>query len=284
MRLLSLAALGVSTLALSGCSFFNGLMGQPTHHGANSHHNGGYYAAPACGNRCVGGKQISKWNIEAGAGPDFIVGGDAITGGDTHQAFVGQQINSISMQDAYDDAYSVGLGGSYMINPNRKLTGQYLYSAASGETNVLGTEVGAATPTNATLSDYESHGVEAGLRQYFTPRVIGQSVRYRPYVEGKLGAAYVDDISLTTVQQGNAASARTVDFYDGGWVPTAAGLVGVETPIFNRATLGIETGLRYTGALDSADGLRTQAPNLSGANNGSERWTVPLQIRGRYRF
>lgn len=282
MRLLSIAVIGVSTLALSGCSFFNGFGGQSGHHGANTH-NGGAYSD--CGSSCVGGKQISRLNFEAGAGYDFITDGDAISGTQTHAGFPGQNLNNIEMKDAYDNAYNAFVGASYMINPDRKLTGQYTYSTAEGQTNDLGRETGRLTNTNAKLSRYESHGVDVGLRQYFQPKYLGSSnFQYRPYVEGKLGAAYVDDINLISVEQGNPASSRTVDFYDGGWVPTAAGMVGIETPLFNRTTIGLETGIRYTGQLDSASNLQAQAPNLSGSNNGSERWTVPVAIRGRYRF
>ncbi|WP_017931968.1 hypothetical protein [Robiginitomaculum antarcticum] len=283
MRLLSIAAIGVSTLALSGCSFFNGMWGQSGHHGANNY-NGGAYAASNCGNSCVGGKQISRLNFEAGAGYDFITGGEAITGSNV-APFPGQNINDIDMKDAYEDAFNVFAGGSYMLNPDRKLTGQYTYSTAKGQTNDLGRETGRLTNTNAKLSRYESHGLDLGVRQYFRPKYLGSTnFRYRPYVEGKIGATYVDDIKLITVEQGNPASSRTVDFYDSGWVPTAAGMVGIETPLFNRTTIGLETGIRYTGKMDDAQNLQAQAPNLAGANDGGERWTVPVAIRGRYRF
>jgi hypothetical protein len=185
------------------------------------------------------------------------------------------------MDDAYDSGVRAAIGTSYAVNPNRKITGQIVYNKAQGNAVTLGQQ--GLNALTGTFGDYESLGVEAGLRQYFTPRVVGNNFGLRPYVEGKLGLAKVDDIDLTYSQAG-VAGTQTTEFYDGGWVPSVAGLVGVETIIADRATIGLETGIRFSQGLDSADNLLTNAPQFGGANNGGERWSVPVTLRGRYRF
>ena len=62
---------------------------------------------------CVGGKTLSRWNIEGGLGADFVVGGDAITGSQAHTTFVNPTttLQDVSMSEAYDTGYRAELGG-----------------------------------------------------------------------------------------------------------------------------------------------------------------------------
>ncbi|MEE9347668.1 MAG: hypothetical protein V3U82_05700 [Robiginitomaculum sp.] len=281
MRIFTLLALGVSTIALSGCSFINGITGGHghNHHQASNTYGGTYNAGnDDC---CVGQKALSTWNLEGGIGKDFTVGGDMFTGDQGHANILGQTLNSVNMNDAYDAGIRAAIGTSYALNPNRKITGQVVYNKAEGNTVTLGQQ--GLNALSGTFGDYESLGVEAGLRQYFTPRVVGSNFGFRPYVEGKMGVAKVKDIDLTH-SQANVVGATTTEFYDGGWVPSVAGLVGVETIVAKRATIGLETGIRFSQGLDSADNLLTNSPQFGGTNNGGERWSVPVTLRGRYRF
>lgn len=243
-------------------------------------------------NCCVGGKTLSRWNVEGGLGKDFVVGGDAITGSQSHQGFINptSTARDVSMNDAYDTGYRAELGGSYALNPNRKLTLQGHYAKADGNEVDWGTQ--GATTLRGTMSDYETYGIEAGVRQYITPARVPLLKSVRPYIEGKVGAAHVDAMRLENINGVgglvNPQTPTSLAMYEGGWVPTAAGLVGMETPVFNRFTMGVETGIRYTGRPDS-DGASIGAPGtynarFAGINNGGDRWSVPVTIRGRYRF
>ena len=279
---------GVAAVALSGCSWMG--FGHGNKHQTYQSNNSSY--AKSNDGCCVGGQTLSRWNVEGGVGADFIVGGTAITGDQVHPGFTGPitTVNEVSMNDAYKMGYRAELGGSYALNPNRKLTVQGFCSQAEGNEVDWGTQ--GANTLRGTMSDYKTYGAEAGVRQYFQPKGVPLLKSARPYVEGKLGAAYVDDISLGNITETGVANPLTptsLAFYEGGWVPTAAGMVGVETPVFNRFTMGIETGVRYVGRPNSDNtDLNAAAPNFSrryaGANNGGESWTVPVTIRGRYRF
>lgn len=281
MRFSTLAAMGVSAIALSGCSFLGNLVGYNGNNSGASHQQGSYsYDNDEC---CVGGKALSRWNVEGALGGSYLVGGDGITGSRTSIAT--SNVGNFDSNDIWDDGLRAELGGSYALNPNRKITGNLFYqkneSAGAFDMGDLNGDA-----LRGSISDNESYGAELGLRQYFTPRVFSEKIRLRPYVEGKLGAAKLDDVTLDGATRAGAAlpEGNSIALYDGGWVPTVAGMVGVETPIFKRATLGVETGLRWQGAPDAAGRDIVGGSPIAGINNGGDTWSVPLTVRGRYRF
>lgn len=275
---------GVAAVALSGCSWMGFGAGNQGVYGAQNNHS--TYASGNADNCCVGGERLSRWNFEDSLEAEFIAGGDIVTGSDTHPGFgvPATAVADVKMKDMYATGYRASVGGSYALNPNRKVTAQAFYSQADGNETTWGTQGGNAL--RGTISDYKSYGLEAGLRQYMNP---GRFVR--PYVEGRVGVAHVDAISMNNINQpGGATSPLTptsLAMYDSSWVPTGSALIGVETPLFKRMTVGLETGIRYSGGLksDSTDvGGGTFNARYSGFNNGGSRLTVPVTIRGRYRF
>ena len=283
---------GVAAIALSGCSWMGFGQGHDHQYGANSYDHGTYKKSNSNDGCCVGGQTLSRWNMEAGIGPEFVVGGTAITGSKANDGFVAPVTNlsDVSMSDAFDTGYRAELGGSYALSPNRKLTGQVFYSEAQGNDVQWGTQ--AASALRGTMSDYKSYGVEAGIRQYFQPGRMPLVKSVRPYVEGKLGAAHVDAMRMENIREVPGtlyATPTSLAFYEDSWVPTASGVIGIETPVFNRFTMGVETGIRYVGKpkTDNSD-VVLPVPGFNGryagANNGGDRFTVPVTIRGRYRF
>ncbi len=265
---------GVAALALSGCSWL-GLGGNRSNP----------YTDPnvQC---CVGDRALSKWNFEIGGGVEFPLGETAISGSQAAAGFPNRTLNDVSFNDAYDIGYRAEYGGSYAVNPNRKVTVQGTYTRANSNDIAIGTQN--SNELRGQLSNYTAYGLEAGLRQYIRPVPFPLIKSVRPYIEAKIGGAYVDDISLNNVREvGALVPAAPIDiaFYEGGWVPTAAGLIGVETPLFKRFTVGIETGIRFVGNQKS-DNTNTANgfEQFGGANNGGDRYSIPVTIRGRYRF
>ena len=276
---------GAAAIALSGCSFL-GLGGNQDYknYGYNAHTgNYGYQAQKPLRKTCTSSQCLSRWNLEAAIGPSFIVGGDAITGNDTNDGF-GADINEISFNEGFDRGWRGELGGSYALSPNRKVTANVFYDEANGSGPLdLGT-IGADQLTGQ-LSDYQSYGAEVGLRQYFAPRRAPVLKSIRPYVEARLGAARVDDISLENAQLAGAAfGAGPIPLTDSDWVGTAAGLVGVETPIARYTTLALESGIRYTQSPSSDNSVLSPGTALAGINNGGGKLSIPVMLRGRYRF
>ena len=272
MRIVLLSAAAV---ALSGCSWL-GLGGNSSSYG----HDVGTYKAASHQNDDCNGCGLSRWNAEGGIGTEFITGNKFLRASQTHNV-ANTQPRSTSMENAFDEGVRLELGGSYALNPNRKVTVLGYNTSHNGNRVSLGQTAGQVV--SGDLSDYDSTGVEVGLRQYALPINAPLVNSIRPYVEGRIGAAYVDDIGLNNVTRG-AATAADIALYDSTWVPTGAGLIGVETPVFNRFTMGVETGIRYNGKLDAADGGLTGGQPFAGLNNGGDKWSVPLTLRGRYRF
>ena len=278
---------GAAAIALSGCSWLGlGSNHDYKDYGYNAHTgNYGYQAQTSAPKACNSQECLSRWNIEAALGPSFAVGGKAVTG-EKMNAAPRTAVRNLDNSDIFDTGYRAELGGSYALSPNRKITGNaFIENANGGDVTDWGTLNGASLQGG--LSDYETYGAEIGLRQYFAPRrgMILKSVR--PYIEGKIGGAHLDDIRLqnvTTSAGTTVSNVADLPFYEGGWVPTAAGMIGFETPIARYTTIGLETGLRYTGTPKTDKSAIRPGTALSGANNGGARYSVPVMLRGRYRF
>lgn len=269
--------LGTAALALSGCSFFGG-GGQ---YGAPTASNYSYYPSTVSSHHGQRGA-ISQWNLEGAIGQEFMVGGDFTTP-DEVTPIPGIDLPAVSMKDAYETGTRYEVGLSKTLNPSRKFTVMGSYTTAEGK-DVAIAEV-AGNQVTGKASDYKTFGIEAGLRQYFAPGAAPIIRSMRPYIEGRIGASKVEDIILDNARVGGAVlNGGTVNMYEGGWVPTAAGMVGIETPVFRQATLALETGLRYRGALDGDTTFFFGVNPLTGINNDSSNLTVPVTLRGRYRF
>lgn len=281
MRILML---GAAAIALSGCSFL-GLGGQKDY----SHHNAqtGYYGQPVAKKahqpRCHSGNCLARWNLEGGIGPTFAAGKNVVTASRTNENDA-TTFNSVSFGDAYETGVRAELGGSYALAPNTKVSVLGHYEQADSEgVQTLGSING--NRISGSLSDYEQFGAEIGLRQYFQPAhgIILDSVR--PYVEARAGVARVDDISIRNARNGDRfINNGTVPFYEDSWVPTGAALVGIETPVARYTTIGLETGVRFQGGLKTDDSVLAPGTALAGLNNNSGRVSVPITLRGRYRF
>jgi hypothetical protein len=281
MRILML---GAAAVALSGCSFL-GLGGNK----ATTKYNNstGYYSQqaahkPVTTSKCHTGNCLARWNLEGGIGASFPVGNNVITASRTNPN-PNNDFNSVSFSEAYNTGVRAELGGSYALAPNTKITllGHYEEASSDGVQD-LGTIGGQAL--SGELTGYQAYGAELGLRQYFRPvnGVILKSVR--PYVEARAGVSHVDDIALRDTQLGDTALNPNIGFYEDSWVPTAAGLIGIETPVAKYTTIGLETGLRYQGGLKSDTSVLGAGSQLGGLNNSNGRLSIPLTLRGRYRF
>ncbi len=268
--------LSTAAIALSGCSWL-GLGG----HNGNSygHQNAGYgqYKAKPKKKSCTNCNTLSRWNVEGGIGQEFITGGNVLRTADNGLA--GTTPNKVTLKSAYATGDRTDLGVSYALNPNRKVILNGYISESDGSRQNIGVQNGSVVAGE--FSDYQSYGIEAGIRQYALPVRVPYLKSIRPYVEARGGIASVDDIDIRNVTLTSATGAVTTanDFQalDGDWVPTAAGLIGVETPLFKRMTIGVESGLRYTGKVDNVEG------GFAGADS-TAKWSIPVSLRGRYRF
>ena len=276
-RPLQLLLFGSATVALSGCSWL-GLGGGKSYSPAAAPVAGGTYApaAPCCGER------FSKFNVEGAVGTSMIMAGDMVTGQSAHNLGT-NNLRDISFDTLYKDGLRVEGGVSAALAPNTKATLMGNYAKYDGEGAVDWGQIGGQQLTGG-LSDYTTYGAEAGLRQYAPVYRAPLVQSVRPYVEGRVGANYVEGIDIRGAALDGQALGTDIGFYDGSWVPTAAGLVGVETSFLGNSTLALESGIRYSGALKASDDFITPGSALAGSNNSKDRWSVPVMLRGRYRF
>jgi len=246
---------GFSAVLLSGCAWMGG---HSPYHGHTSQHSHQGYSG-----QYHGPQTPSRFHVEGS------IGAEQFTGGNVLQNRVG--ILETTAKQEYKDVYKTGWGVtggvSYDVAPRTTLIVQGFYNEADSKNDTLlvGTANG-ATPVSGTISDYKSFGAEIGFREYLNNYDGG----LRPYISGTVGASYVEGIDLRGAQN------VVTPIYNGNWVPTASGLVGVEMPISHRAALALESGLRYEGKRD--------AEILDGLADVRETYSVPIRLRGRYRF
>jgi len=267
--------LGAAAVALSGCSW----LGLGNNYGPYSYNSGPQSTRVGHLSSASQPKPLSKWGITGAIGTDFIVGGHAVTGNDTPGAL---NVHQVGMREAYKEGYRGEAGITYALNGKQSLTINGFYQEAEGKSDVVFANA-PGTIFTGQFGDYKAYGLDVGLRHNLAKARVPLFKSVQPYLEGRMGIARTSDIALNNVQiNGVAAVPPTTGMYEGRYIPTASALVGLEKPISRHMSIGVESGIRYMGKGDSDDA--SIGGNFAGMNNGSSRWSIPLQIRGRYRF
>jgi len=208
------------------------------------------------------GRATGVVSLEGGIGREYMGGGKLIRSSDMGEG--------LSMRDAFNAGTRYDVSATYpRSSEGRYFTGTAYRTDFNGRTQNL--SASRSLPIRGRISDYKAHGVEFGVRQY-SPQPIKI---IHPFIEGRLGGAYVDDIFV----QNDAGRTR---LYQSGWVPTATALVGFEAPAFEPFSVGVETGVKVQGRLEADKGFAARSVN-SRTTSGSAV-TIPLTLRGRYRF
>ncbi len=238
----------------------------PAYYSAGGGGGGYYYSGGGYGGAL-------PFGLELGAGQDFILDGDIFPGDvaktDPISGLTVSDIDAIGYDDAWGNAKGADLTATYDVSPNTTLLGRVGYSKADGNLLNVGTVSDGIVTEDfyVEYSDLEQYTVEGGFRHY-----MGQPTGMRPYVGATAGFTKTEDVTLTQ------SSATLVDpavftqtYVDGGWSPTASGVVGAEWAVGGRSAIGVETGIRWTEALDS---------NFV----SDDRISVPVRLRGRLSF
>jgi len=244
----------------------------PAYYNAGGYNAGGYYAGGGYG---YGYGGAMPFGLELDAGTELGLDGD-IFPGEASKPFLGgpgtvSDMDPVAYKDAWDNAKAIGMSATYDVNQNTTLLGRVGYSKAEGGNQILvGTVDDGAGLTEdlyAEFSDLEQYTVEGGFRHY-----MGNPTGMRPYVGATAGFIKTEDVTLTQSSDTLVDPALFQQTYvDGGWSPTAAGLVGAEWAMGGRGAIGVETGIRWTDDLDS---------NFV----SDSRLTVPVRLRGRVAF
>jgi len=214
------------------------------------------------------------FGLELGFGRDFGLDGDIFPGelakSDPVTGIHISDLPAIGYDDAWDNADSVDLTATYDVNYNTTLLARAGYSQADGNNLHVGyveDAAGLREDLFAEFSDLEQYTIEGGFRHY-----LGKPYGFRPYFGATGGFTRTEDVTLTQSSATHIDPAIfTQTYVDGGWSPTASGLVGAEWAVGSRSAIGVEAGIRWTDNLDS--------------NFVSEdRLSVPVRLRGRLSF
>ena len=261
MRLL---LIGASAVALSGCAWM-GSGYAPHHYGSHSSYqyqygqSQGYYAGPP-----------KRTHLDVSIAAEEFTGGNALP-----VATVGG-VSTLKheLDDVYNTGWRASAGIHHDVAPRTTLTLDGFYKEADSKNDRLALSTDGTDTAYGSLTDYKSYGAEIGFREYATNFRPGQ---LRPYVGATVGAAYVEGIDAVNVSldQGGTTG-TTLQAYDGQWVPTASAVVGIDMPVSYNGTIGLESGLRYAGKRDLEFGAFR--------DNGTDAYSVPLRLRGRFRF
>ncbi len=198
------------------------------------------------------------------------------------------EFDNVDFNDAFSDGYTIGGAATYDLSRNTTLLASAAFSEKNGQTVdtgsfISGTYADPAHPTLAeftpdigavdrdlegSFSDFRQYTLEAGVRQY-----VGNGYGLRPYVGATGGFTYNNDVDVTqTYSDTGEVFAPKTEFIDSGWRPTAAGVIGAEMAVGPRAAIGVETGIRWR------DGLKGDIVN------NDDRFSIPLNLRGRVAF
>lgn len=235
-----------------------------------------------------------RWSFSLEAGADFPVDGDLNGGrnvaipdaGVIDPDFAGEafilRVNPVQYEDVYDTSWAVGGEIGYGLSDNSEVFGTLRYTSASGGGVEFGrlqnVETVEVTPVNADFDDHEVWTMDVGYRYYF-----GEGPRWKPYVAGRVGAAYTSGISASFSTPGGAFAANDVTFYDDSWSWTFGGDLGVNYQASDRFAIQAEVGLRYISDLSDESGPGLINFGLADLNSDSgSSISAPLMIRGKY--
>ncbi len=192
------------------------------------------------------------------------------------------QVQPRSWDDVYGDLWSVAGEVGYGLDANAETFAAISYTKGSGDRLEVG---GANVPALATtlplfgdFGDFEAWGLELGYRRWFDA-----DGPVRPYAAVRGMAQWVDSIEATFTIPAADIALNNVAFYDSGVVWGVGLDVGVAWVVSPAVSVGLETGLQYTGDL-SDDDSDIGGLGLGVINDTGSRLSLPFRATVRARF
>ena len=251
------------------------------------------FALLACATGAQAQTAPGRWTFSLETGAEFPTDGNVHEGaiapvpdlGPLNPSLAGVnaelRIQPRSYDDIYGEAFNIAIEGAYGISDSAEAFGSIRYvKSDEGTVQVGGAFVPALNttlPVFGTFSDVESWFVEAGYRQYFGSGAV------RPYVAGRLGAAFTESVAATFEIPDANILIPNAPFYDGSTSISAGIDVGVSWQVSDSVSLQAETGYRYVGELDGDDSA-IGGLELASINNVGDRTYVPVTVRARFAF
>jgi hypothetical protein len=226
-------------------------------------------------------------NAQAQAAPDqrwsaeLAIGWDNSISGNINSSGVGTINNQavVILKNSYEDVYGTGLhlrfGGGYMLNEDSEVRVGFTFQSLDADLTPMG-DIGVSR-LYGQYQDYQSFGIDVGLRQYatFRPGLLG-------YGEGTIGLAFIDETDVVLVAPQANIAGRATDFYDKTSAFTLGANVGLLFEMSERMGAFTQLGFRYVTGMSEVDGL--VGTGLETINDKSARWTIPFVVGVRARF
>ena len=216
-----------------------------------------------------------RWSAELAIGWDNSISGNINSSG------IGTINNQavVILKNSYEDVYGTGLhlrfGGGYMLSEDSEVRVGFTFQSLDADLTPMG-DIGVAR-LYGQYQDYQSFGIDVGLRQYATlrPGLLG-------YGEGTIGLAFIDETDVVLVAPQANIAGRATDFYDKTSAFTLGANVGLLFEMSERMGAFTQLGFRYVTGMSEIDGL--VGTGLETINDKSGRWTIPFVVGVRARF
>jgi opacity protein-like surface antigen len=216
------------------------------------------------------------WSVEFGIGWDNSISGNINSSG------IGSINNqaTVILKNSYEDVYGTGLhlrfGGGYLIDEVSEVRATFTFQSLDADLTVMG-DIGSSR-LYGQYQDYQSFGLDLGFRRY----MHGQDREFRPYAEGTLGFAFIDETDVQLVAPSINLAGNATDFYDRTAAFTLGGNVGVLWQVAEQVGAFGQIGVRWVSGMSEVDGLA--GTGLETINDKSARWTLPFLVGARVRF
>ena len=216
------------------------------------------------------------WSVEFGIGWDNSISGNINSSG------IGRINNQavVILKNSYEDVYGTGLhlrfGGGYLIDEVSEIRATFTFQSLDADLTLMG-DIGSSR-LYGQYQDYQSFGLDVGFRRY----VYGLDREFRPYAEGTIGLAFVDETDVELVAPSINLAGTATDFYDRTAAFALGGNVGVLWQLADRVSAFGQLGVRWVSGMSEVDGLA--GTGLESINDKSARWTLPFLVGVRARF
>ncbi len=216
------------------------------------------------------------WSAEFAIGWDNSISGNINSGG--IGVINGQTV--VILRNRYEDVYGTGMhikfGGGYLIDPVTELRATFTFQSLDADLTPMG-DIG-TSKLYGLYDDYQSFGLDFGLRRYG----FDLNSEFRPYVEGSVGMAFIDETDVLLVAPTANLAGNATDFYDRTAAFSLGGNAGVLWQVSDRVGLFTQVGVRWVTGMSGVDGL--QGTGLESINDKSSRWTMPFLVGARAKF
>lgn len=184
--------------------------------------------------------------------------------------------------DVYSQPMVLGLSVDYGLSNSTEIFGGFRFMRATSKEftaakvtlagNFAGTALAVGTEIKGEFSNYSELGFDLGVRHFFRP-----GSNFRPFASISAGLAYADSVNLDL----RAAGAAVNDIkYFSDSVTYALGFgLGFRYEPRAGVLIGLETGVRYTGKMNSDDTDWKGTGNFEEVNDSGERLEIPVLAR-----